>query len=65
MWALEENYMYKSGYTFTFIHNEGVSVTLSGDEVVIDDILDDFRRFLLGAGFHPQNVERIVYDEKD
>jgi hypothetical protein len=38
---------------------EGTTITLTGDQEGIDDILEDFKAFLLGATFSPELVGQI------
>lgn len=40
-------------------------LTYATEESGIVEILEDFKLFLLACGFHPANVEKIKYDEKD
>lgn len=45
-------------YTFSMTQ-EGTTITLTGDQEGIDDILEDFKAFLLGATFSPELVGQI------
>ncbi len=49
-------------YTFTMQLYDGPTLTMSGNSERMPDIVEDFKKFLLGCGFHPENVETINCD---
>ena len=51
-----------SKYTFAMIHGDGTKTYLSGSKEYIGDVLEDFKTFLLGCTFHPDNVDQIDMD---
>lgn len=51
-------------YTFSMNQSDGTYITLSGDKVTIDDVLDDFKLFLLACTFSPELVDTIYRHEE-
>jgi len=53
-------------YTFTNIEEDGTIVTLGGNKEQIDDVVEDFKAFLLGCTFSPELVAQIYrHDEEE
>ena len=40
-------------------NNPARTITIETDNVTVTDLLDDFKDFLLGCGFHPSTVAKI------
>ena len=52
-----------SKYTFAMLHEDGSKNYLCGNKENIEDVLNDFKAFLLGCTFHPDNVDQIGIDD--
>ncbi len=52
-------------YTFTMRHYDGTVLTLSGNKEGIHEVLEDFKTFLVGATFHPNNIDCIQYIDEE
>lgn len=49
-----------------FLYNDGItSITTSCRGEQLGSVVNMFRSFLIHAGYHPSNVERILYVEGD
>ena len=48
-------------FTFKYEDN-GTTVTVTTDCGYIHDVKEDFRKFLLAVGFHPDNVKEVLGD---
>ena len=46
-------------YVFTMYHEDGTIMSLEGNKERIDDVLEDFKTFLLGSTFSPELVDAI------
>lgn len=51
-------------YTFSMNQHDGTYITLSGDKQGIDEVLDDFKLFLLACTFSPKLVDMIYRHEE-
>jgi len=47
-------------YTFKLEHADGSEITLSGSPVSLDDVIEDFKSFLLGCTFSYELVNQIT-----
>jgi hypothetical protein len=56
--------MEKDRYTFSMNHHDGTYVVISGDKQTIDDVLDDFKSFLLACTFSSELVDTIHRGEE-
>lgn len=48
-----------SRYTFMLTHDDGTTISVSGSKETVTDVLEDFKTFMLGCGYHPDNIEAI------
>jgi hypothetical protein len=48
-------------FTFKF-EEQTITVTITTNETMIHDVVDEFRRFLLACGYHPDNVKGALPD---
>lgn len=55
---------FEHGYTFEMTHEDGSFISFKGKAVVLEEIVEDFKSFLLGATFHPDTVNKIQYDQE-
>ncbi len=56
--------MAEERYTFTMYHEDGTIMSLTGNKLSVDDILEDFKSFLLGCTFSDKLVGNIWRDEE-
>lgn len=50
-------------YEFKIKLCDGTEVCLSGNKETVDDVVEDFKQFLLGAGYSPTWVSRVSIDD--
>lgn len=53
-----------SRYTFMLTHEDGTTISVSGNKETVTEILEDFKAFMLGCGYHHNNVEDINNEGK-
>ncbi len=46
-------------YTFTMYHEDGTILSLTGNKVTLDDVIEDFKTYLLGCTFSHELVDQI------
>lgn len=51
-------------YSFSMTQGK-MNITVTGKEITIYEIIEDFKAMLLGAGFSPNLVERIEIGEEE
>ena len=54
----------KERYNFTMYHEDGTVVSFTGNKLMVDDILEDFKAFLLGCTFSPSLIDQICREEE-
>ncbi len=52
-------------YTFSNIEEDGTTVTIEGNKDQIDDVIEDFKAFLLACTFSPCLVEQLFRQESE
>lgn len=57
--------MYESKIKFAYLNNKGrKTISVIDGSSCVDEILEAFKDFMMGAGFHPSNIECIQYIER-
>ncbi len=51
-------------YNFTMYHEDGTKISLTGNKITLDDVLEDFKSFLLGCTFSDALVGQIWRGEE-
>ncbi len=52
-----------SRYTFMMNHDDGTMISVSGNKETATEVLEDFKTFLLGVGYHHNTVEDIIMED--